>query len=79
MAPHQVGVERKPPDFSFFIRSSVLLVLLIGQTNQPEAREWECLGDAVHRHQPSRAQSRVGRPESGPKGDGKGARAYLEY
>lgn len=43
IAPHQVGVERKHPDFSFFISSSVLLVLVIGQTNlKPDSRRtWE--------------------------------------
>lgn len=37
MAPHLAGMEKRPPDCSFFICSGVLLVLLIGQTSlKPE-------------------------------------------
>lgn len=43
MAPYQVGVETIHPDFSFFISSTVLLVLFIDQTSlKPEiTRGWE--------------------------------------
>lgn len=70
MALHQVGMERRPCGCSFFIYSSVLPGAS-SWPNQPEARGRERLGDAVRRHQPSRAQSRVGRAESGSKGGGR--------